>query len=110
MMKLWEFVIATVMGLVIVGGIIEPVQAESPTIGASPSLHAAFDEIGPLFEHEYGSAVHMVYMPSKMLLHNIEQGALIDVFVSAGADKVESLHSKGLTRNAPRIFTETSLV
>ena len=110
MMKLLKSVIATFIGLVIIGSIGQPVRAESLTIGASPSLHAAFDEIGPLFEREYAADVHVVYMPSKTLLHNIERGASIDVFVSAGVDKVESLHRKGLTRNTPRIFTQTSLV
>jgi molybdate transport system substrate-binding protein len=32
------------------------------------------------------------------------------VFLSAGVEEVESLHKKGLTRNATRIFTQTSLV
>jgi molybdate transport system substrate-binding protein len=88
-----------------------PVQAEPLTVGAPPSLRAAFNEIIPMFEREYGAAVKIVYTPSKTLLRQIEQGAPIDVFLSAGVEEVEYLHKKRLTLNGrPRIFAQTSLV
>ena len=81
------------------------------TVGAPPSLRPAFSEILPMFEREYGAVVHIVYTPSKTLLRQIERGAPIDVFLSAGVEEVEYLHKKGLTLNGrPRIFAQTSLV
>ncbi|HXX76455.1 MAG TPA: molybdate ABC transporter substrate-binding protein [Nitrospiraceae bacterium] len=81
------------------------------TVGAPPSLRPAFSEILPMFEREYGAVVHIVYTPSKTLLRQIEKGAPIDVFLSAGVEEVEYLHKKGLTLNGrPRIFAQTSLV
>ncbi|HKO29860.1 MAG TPA: molybdate ABC transporter substrate-binding protein [Nitrospiraceae bacterium] len=102
-------VIATLVGLLAL--LVKPVCAEPLTVGAPPSLRAAFSEIGPMFEREYGTALHIVYTPSKSLLREIEKGVPIDVFVSAGVKELEYLHKKGLTLNGPtRIFTQTSLV
>gem|GEM_PF-190297 len=81
------------------------------TVGAPPSLGPAFSEILPMFEREYEAVVHIVYTPSKTLLRQIEKGAPIDVFLSAGVEEVEYLHKKGLTLTGPpRIFAQTSLV
>ena len=92
-------------------GISRPSEAESLTVGAPPSLKAAFNEILPMFEQEYGVAVNAVYTPSKTLLRQVEKGAAIDVFLSAGVEEVEYLYKKGRTINGrPRIFAQTSLV
>lgn len=106
-----KLVIAAVVGLAAIVGMCEPIQAEPLTVGAPPSLRAALQEIVPLFEQEYRAAVSIVYTPSKTLLRQIEKGAPIDVFVSAGVEEVEHLHKKGLTLNgAPRVLAQTSLV
>jgi molybdate transport system substrate-binding protein len=100
-----------IAGLVAVVGIWEPVRAESLTVGAPPSLRPAFSEILPMFEREYGAAVNIEYTPSKMLLRQIEKGAPIDVFLSAGKEEVDYLHKKGLTLNGrPRIYAQTSVI
>lgn len=89
----------------------QPVGAESLTVGAPPSLRPAFSEILPMFEREYDAALTIVYTPSKTLVRQIEKGAPIDVFLSAGKEEVEYLHKKGLTLNGrPRIYAQTSLV
>jgi molybdate transport system substrate-binding protein len=86
-------------------------QAEPLTIGATPSLRAAFHEILPLFEKEYGATVRVVYGPSKTLHQQIEQGHPIDVFLPEGVAEVEKLHKKGLTLNGGlRTYAQTSLV
>jgi molybdate transport system substrate-binding protein len=108
--RTFKLVTATLAGLLAIVGIWEPIQAEPLTVGAPPSLRAAFNEILPIFEREYGAVVKIVYTPSKTLLRQIEKGALIDVFVSAGVEEVEYLHKKRLTLNATRIFAQTSLV
>jgi len=106
-----KLVIAALVGLAGIVGMCEPIQAEPLTVGAPPSLRAALQETVQLFEQEYRAAVSIVYTPSKTLLRQIEKGAPIDVFVSAGVEEVEHLHKKGLTLNgAPRVLAQTSLV
>jgi molybdate transport system substrate-binding protein len=109
-MRILKLMIAGVAGLVALGNG-QPTQAEILRVGAPPSLRAAFEEIVPLFEHEYGVAVTTVYTPSKTLLREIEHGAAIDVLLSAGVEEIESLYKKGLTLNGPpQVFAQTSLV
>ena len=106
-----KLLIAVVALLAAVLALSRPAQAEPLTVGAPPSLKAAFNEILPMFEQEYGVAVNIVYTPSKTLLRQIEKGASIDVFLSAGVEEVEYLYKKGRTINGrPRIFAQTSLV
>jgi molybdate transport system substrate-binding protein len=89
----------------------KPAQAETLTVGAPPSLRPAFSEILPMYEREHGTPVHVMYTPSKTVVRQIEKGAAIDVFLSAGTEEVEYLHKKGLTLNGrPRIYAQTSLV
>ena len=109
--RLSKVVIAALVGLAAIICMWHPVHAEALTIGAPPSFRAAFNEILPMFEGEYGAAVNIIYRPSKALLREIEKGAPIDVFLSAGIEEVDHLHKKGLTLNGrPRIFARTSLV
>jgi molybdate transport system substrate-binding protein len=85
-------------------------QAKSLTIGAAHSLKGAFHEILPMFEREYGATVRVVYGPSQTLRREIEKGAQIDVFLSAG-EEIQKLQKKGLTLNGGlRVFAQTSLV
>ncbi len=108
---MFKTVIIIISALAAVVGTGEPIQAETLTVGAPPSLRAALSDILPLFEQEYGAKIHIDYTPSKTLLRQIEKGALIDVFLSAGIEEVEYLHKKRLTLNGPpRIFVQTSLV
>ncbi|WP_447972612.1 molybdate ABC transporter substrate-binding protein [Nitrospira sp. Kam-Ns4a] len=96
------------MGLVGGGGL---VQAEPLTVAAAPSLKAAFQEIVPMFEGEYGTTVRVIYGPSLTVRRQIERGAAIDVFLPAAVEELEILHTKGLTLNGgPRIYAQNSLV
>jgi len=88
----------------------QPVQAESLTIGAAYSLRAAFQEVVPMFESEYGVTVKVVYGSSQTLRKEVESGAPMEVLLSA-ADEIEKLQKKGLTLNGgPEVFAQTSLV
>lgn len=105
------------MTIALAGGILsvavtgEPLQAETLTIGAAPSLRAALQEMVPMFEKEYGAAVKVVYGPSQTMGRKIEKGTPIDVFLPASVEEVEKLEKKGLTLNGgPRIYAQTSLV
>lgn len=101
-------VLGALAGLVGAG---ESAGAEPLTVGAPPSMRAAFEEIVPLFEKEYGAPVRVVYSPSKTLYRQIVQGVPIDVFLAAGVEEVEDLHKKGLTLSGgPRVYGQTSLV
>jgi molybdate transport system substrate-binding protein len=103
------------MGLALAGGLFGvvatgPVHAQDLTIGAAHSLKGAFEEIVPMFEREYGANVRIKYGPSQTLRRQIEQGAPIDVFLSA-AEEIEKLQKKGLTLNGGlRTYAQTSLV
>lgn len=109
--RIFTALIASMAGLAAIVGTWNPVQAESLTVGAPPSFRAALSEILPMFEREYGASIDVSYIPSKTLLRQIEKGAPIDVFLSAGVEEVEYLHKKGLTLNGrPRIYAQTSLV
>lgn len=106
--RMFKILIATIAG---VFGMWLPVRAESLNVGAPPSLRPALSEILPIFEREYDAPVNIVYTPSKTLIRQIEKGAPIDVFLSAGKEEVEQLHKKGLTLNGrPLIYAQTSLV
>ena len=109
--RTFGLVLALVGGLAGVAATEDLVQAETLTIGATPTLKAPFQEIVPMFEKEYGAKVSVVYGPSQTLRRQIEKGAAIDVFLPAAVDEVEKLHKKGLTLNGgPRIYAQTSLV
>jgi molybdate transport system substrate-binding protein len=104
-------IVATIAGVMAATWMWLPVQAESLTVGAPPSLRPAFSEILAMFEREYGAPIKIIYTPSKALLRQIEKGDPIDVFLSAGREEVEYLHRKGLTLNGrPQIYAQTSLV
>lgn len=104
------------VSMAIVGGLAgamvtaQPVQAESLTIGAADSLKAAFQEIVPMFESEYGATVQVVYGPSQTLRREIENGASIDLFLSPVED-LEKLQKKRLTLGGGfQVNAQTSLV
>ncbi len=87
------------------------VQTHPLVVAATPTLKAAFHEIVPMFEREYGASVHVVYGASQTLRRQIEKGAPIDVFLPGSAEDLIKLQKKGLTINGgPRIYAETSLV
>lgn len=114
-MRTISVAIAMISGFIggLVGGVATPgsARAETLTVGAAHSLKGAFQDIVPMFEKEYGVKVEVVYGPSQTLRRQIEQGALIDVFVPGAFEEVEKLHQKGLTINGgPRVFAQTSLV
>ena len=109
--RTFRVVSVAIGGLAAIVGTWEPALAEPLTVGAPPSLRPVFNEILPMFEREYGETVHVMYTASKTLVRQIEKGAPIDVFLSAGIEEVEHLHKKGLTLNGrPRIFAQTSLI
>ncbi len=83
----------------------QPVATTSSTqiaISAAASLQDVMREIKPLYEEEYPKR-EIVYNfgSSGALQRQIEQGAPVDVFISAAVDKMDALEEKDL------ILTET---
>ena len=67
------------------------------TVSAAISLKDALDEIAQLYYAEApGTVIHFNLGGSGTLQHQIEQGAPVDVFVSASEDQMNSLDSEGL--------------
>ncbi|RMH07230.1 MAG: molybdate ABC transporter substrate-binding protein [Nitrospirae bacterium] len=109
MKRIWLMTIALTATLfVTVATVGASPSDESLTVGADPSLKAAFQELMPLFKQEYGAAVHVVYGPSKILRRAIEKGEAFDVLITS-AKELELLHKKKLTRKG-RSIAQTSLV
>lgn len=107
-----EFRRALAMVIGLGGGLAigEPVQAENLTIGAAYSLKAAFQEVVPMFESEFGTRVSVVYGSSQMLRREVESGAPVDLLLSA-VEELEKLQKKRLTLNGrPEVYAQTSLV
>jgi molybdate transport system substrate-binding protein len=66
-------------------------------VSAAASLQKVMEEIKGLYEQEHiGVSVKLNYASSGTLQQQIEQGAPVDVFVSAGKKQMDALWKKGL--------------
>ena len=74
------------------------------TVSAAISLKDALDEISHLYETEQAGrpAIHFNFGGSGTLQRQIEQGAPVDVFISASSKEMDALDSKGLLLSATR--------
>jgi molybdate transport system substrate-binding protein len=61
------------------------------TVGAASSLQPLLDSVRADFEEETGITLHISYSASGTIARQIEQGAPIDVFVSAGTTYIDEL-------------------
>lgn len=67
------------------------------TISAAASLKDALEEIKPLYQEEYASnEIVYNFASSGALQRQIQQGAPVDVFISAAVDKMDALEKQGL--------------
>jgi molybdate transport system substrate-binding protein len=81
------------------------------TVSAAVSLKEAFSEIGELYEAKTGQKVDFNFGASGALQKQIETGAPVDVFASAGEQQMDQLGEKGLIDAATRRdFTRNTLV
>jgi molybdate transport system substrate-binding protein len=71
-------------------------SANELTISAAVSLKDAFKEIADLNEQRTGTKTHFNYGASGALQKQIESGAPVDIFASAGARQMDELAAKGL--------------
>jgi len=80
-------------------------------IGVAASLGPLFEELGTSFADRHEIDVTIVPSASGTLAHQIEQGAPIDVYVSADASFVERLQEQGLlVADTVTIFGEGMVV
>ena len=81
------------------------------TVSAAVSLKEAFSEIGDLYKSRKGKTVNFNFGASGALQRQIEVGAPVDVFASAGAQQMDALAARGLIDEAGRRdFARNTLV
>ena len=84
---------------------------ENLTVSAAVSLKEAFSEIGELYKAKTGRSVNFNFGASGILQNQIETGAPVDVFASAGERQMNELAANELIDNASRKdFARNSLV
>lgn len=81
------------------------------TVSAAVSLKDAFNEIGNLYKSKTGKAVSFNFGASGALQRQIETGAPVDVFASAGGRQMDGLAAKNLIdEETRRDFARNKLV
>ena len=85
--------------------------ANELTVSAAVSLKDAFRQIAEVYEKRTGTRIHFNYGASGALQKQIESGAPVDLFASAGAKQMDELASKSLIVSDTRTdFARNSLV
>lgn len=88
-----------------------PRSADELTVSAASSLKDAFNEIGNLYWSKTGHTVNFNFGASGVLQKQIETGAPIDIFASAGEKQMDDLANGGLIDvETRRNFARNSLV
>jgi molybdate transport system substrate-binding protein len=87
--------------------IVSPIPANAQStallIGAAASLQDALEEIDPIFERENSDiTVNYNFAASGPLQQQIEQGAPVDVFISAAVQQMDALQNQNLILNETR--------
>lgn len=98
------FVAIALLLLSLVGSTLDPARAKSTprsgtaiTVSAAISLKDALDEMGKSYERSHPDfRITFNYAGSGTLQHQIEQGAPVDIFVSAAERQMDALQSEGL--------------
>ncbi|WP_319370264.1 molybdate ABC transporter substrate-binding protein [uncultured Ilyobacter sp.] len=72
------------------------------TVSAAASLTEIMDELKPLFEEKYNTKLIVNLASSGTLQRQIEEGAPVDVFISASENKMDILMEKGLLEEDAR--------
>ncbi|HEX7173895.1 MAG TPA: molybdate ABC transporter substrate-binding protein [Pyrinomonadaceae bacterium] len=81
------------------------------TVSAAVSLKDAFSETGNLYKARTGKTVNFNFGASGALQRQIEVGAPVDVFASAGTQQMDALAGRGLLDEASRRdFARNTLV
>jgi molybdate transport system substrate-binding protein len=86
--------------VVVLTGLLGCATADRPaiTVGAASSLQPLLDSMRAYFEEETGITLHISYSASGIIARQIEQGAPIDVFISAGTTYIDDLIVRSFLR------------
>jgi molybdate transport system substrate-binding protein len=92
-------------------GLAAPAAADDLTLSVAASFRDVAATIATRFEADHrGTHVVVNNGPSGLLARQIEDGAPVDVFVSAGRPEVERLREKGLVAGEPVVVARNRLV
>jgi len=87
-----------------------PALSGTITVFAASSLNAAYTAIGSEFQKSHlGTMVTFTFGGSSMLVSQIQQGAIGDVFASADQPNMQKLINAGLTAESPIVFARNDL-
>src|SRR5262245_34285083 len=93
------------------GGNCDSQAAREITVSAAASLRDALREIGKRYEERAGARVNFNFGASGALQKQIESGAPVDVFASAGIPQMDALATQGLIApETRRDFARNTLV
>jgi molybdate transport system substrate-binding protein len=86
-------------------------EREEIVVAAAVSLKDAFLSMAELYQRRTGRSVNYSFGASGELMKQIEAGAPVDVFASAGEREMNELQSKDLVESSSRVdFAQNSLV
>ncbi len=87
-----------------------PALSGTMTVFAASSLNAGYSAIGKEFQKSHpGTIVTFTFGGSSMLVSQIQQGAIGDVFASADQPNMQKLIDAGLTAESPIVFARNNL-
>jgi molybdate transport system substrate-binding protein len=87
-----------------------PALTGTITVFAAASLNAAYTAMGKEFEKAHpGTMVTFSFGGSSMLVSQIQEGAIGDVFASADQPNMQKLIQAGLTAESPIVFAHNDL-
>lgn len=85
-------------------------RAAEIRVAAAASLAEAVTEVATAFQKEHGIKVTPVFAGSNVLARQIEEGAPVDVFLSADEATMDKLSKAGLVRDATPLLTNSLVV
>jgi molybdate transport system substrate-binding protein len=91
--------VAVVFGLFAGYGLVRPARTaagDALVVAAASDLQFAFTEIGELFTKDTGQPVSFSFGSTGNLVHQIENGAPVDVFAAANVAYLDGLRAQGL--------------
>jgi molybdate transport system substrate-binding protein len=111
-MRLIVLILATALPLISTASLAGEKPKQEVLVAAAASLKDVFEEIGPLFAKEYpDDRVIFQFAASGVLQQQIEQGAPIDIMVSAAQQQINALLDKDLlVKDSAKSLCSNSLV
>ncbi len=111
MKRIAPWIVALVLILTVSGGLAAVAQAQEMLLSVAVSLKDATEELGRQFQGGHpGVRLQYNFGASGDLQKQIEAGAPVDAFISAGQRQIDELEKKGLLRpGSRRVFARNAL-